>query len=49
MELIVLVGLPGAGKSTYARKYIERRASQGSLFWTYCSSDKTSKDITMRI
>lgn len=43
MELIVLVGLPGAGKSTYAKKYIERRVCQGSLFWTYCSSDKTRR------
>lgn len=39
-ELIVLIGLPGAGKSTYAKKYIERRVCQGKLFWKECSSDK---------
>lgn len=42
-ELIVLIGLPGAGKSTLGKKYIENRVCSGHLFWTCCSSDKTRR------
>ena len=42
-ELVVLIGLPGAGKSTLGKQYIERRVCAGELFWTCCSSDKTRR------
>lgn len=42
-ELIVLIGLPGAGKSTLGKKYIENQVCKGNLFWTCCSSDKTRR------
>lgn len=44
-ELIVLIGLPGAGKSTYAKKYIDKEMAKGNLLWSYCSSDKIRKKL----
>ena len=44
-ELTVLIGLPGAGKSTYAKEYIEKQVCSGNVFWEYCSSDRTRRKL----
>lgn len=44
-ELMVMIGLPGVGKSQLAKKIIEEEVAKGNLFWAYCSSDKTRKKL----
>lgn len=40
-NLIILIGLPGAGKSTYATEYLEDHIEKS----VWCSSDATRKDL----